>query len=387
MQRAKSCVYTTLVALIADSQRLVSLEVTKACNRDLQSQDQQLQASARKRLDLLAKWQKLKHPFAWNQPGEEGSATYSLLLTLLNSYTDGRLDPLPTSSTGESMTYSGLAQHLLKLGCRTGDQPHTEAPLIKNGICSMSLRMTAPVTLRLMNDDSDCTHALWAAGIEALNINFLPWRPHNSKARTTTLRCWMQFQRSPGASKLLERGSARDIAIKAAKQDPSAPWKVPSLMSDMKGMWEKNVLPSEWDIKNASLSTKQEARYVSEAYAWVRDNFDGQKTYHRLGIVISIMFSRMLPNIAHPKAGESIDKSLSADEVTIAIREMAWDPALHKGCTQVEPFITMMSTAIISILDSDSPFRRHLKGSDGIMGNGWTEKHGKSPPFQVGSMD
>ncbi|KAF8804746.1 hypothetical protein BYT27DRAFT_7259216 [Phlegmacium glaucopus] len=167
------------------------------------------------------------------------------------------------------------------------------------------------------------------------------------------------------------------VATSRANQDPSAPWSIPSNLCGMGALWEKNVLPSQWNISAASLSKAEEVEYLEATYLWVQDNFDGKKTHHRLGLVIAIMFSQLLPNIGYPKTpGTNISFDLTSDILTRKIRDVEWILPSHKGVSQREPFITMMSTAIIALLDSGSPFRRYLANNNNTFGAPWTDKHG-----------
>jgi len=121
--RVAPMIYTALTALMLDSRCLVAQAVAVACNRDLESSDENVQAAASKRLGLLATWQKLKYPFAWQQPGEKEHATYGLLVRLLSSDPDGQMNALVHSD--ECLGYKGLAGHLVKMGrsSKPGEPP------------------------------------------------------------------------------------------------------------------------------------------------------------------------------------------------------------------------------------------------------------------------
>lgn len=54
-----------------------------------ESEDEKTQEGARVRLRLLAKWNKCKHPFTWDEGGD-GTATYELLLNILPVDDEGR---------------------------------------------------------------------------------------------------------------------------------------------------------------------------------------------------------------------------------------------------------------------------------------------------------
>jgi hypothetical protein len=370
--RASTYIYTTLVALVADSQNLVSQAVTLGCNRDLQSADEQVQEDAKKRLKLLAKWQKCKYPFAW---GDKAS-TYSMLVKLFPNE-EGGITQLPRSNT--TLTHTSLGEKLVKLGLNK----KIEAPLVKNGICSTALQLTVPLTLGTMKADKVETIKIWTAGLQTLHIHFLPWSGDHPNAKATTVKSWVFPQSSSKSNVLgiLDKGASQEIAAQeiaetTSKQDPSAPWKVPKLISEMGPLWKKRCLPVDWDLKHASIPNTTKHAYIKETYLWVSTNFDGEKTIHRLGIVLAIMFSRLLPNIAYPGEKESIiPEKLPLDDLNRYIQELEWLTPTHKGVSQPEPFITMLSTYIIALGDSDSPLLKYLEEHENAFGNPWTDKH------------
>ena len=371
-QRASACVYTTLSALIADSQRLVSKAVTEACNKDLQSRDEKVRHSGSARLKLLAEWQKYKYPFSWDDPHRKGGAKTYKLLTQLFPDGQGGDNPLKRSRNTQ-MSYSALAKRLVKLGLGSDSN---QAPLVRNGIGPTALRLTVPLTRGFLGSE-EATHQLWEAGLKALKIGFLPWHKDHANAKTTTSEFWVFIQHSPGPTpiyQVLAEASENDATM-AAQQDPSAPWKVPTNISDMGSLWHKKVLPLDWNLQKASLSNAKDHEYVHETYQWVYDNFDGLKINHRLGIVLAIMFSLLLPDIASEEAGGDISRSLPEEELTMKIRELRWTKAKHKGTSETAPFITMMSTTIIAILEKESPLRKYLANNNYNMGNPWTDKH------------
>jgi hypothetical protein len=372
--RAAKCVYASLFTLITDSQQLVSKAVIATCKKDLKSDDEQVQAAANKRIKILETWRKCPHPFAWDDPGTQGMKPFKLLVQLLPDV-DGLKNNL------KKVRYSEVAGTIVGWG--KGEILETQAPLVKNGICPTTLRHTVPITHEMLAKNDAATKKLWETGLEQLRINFLPWRGDGPNARVPKHEFWAVLQKSLGpilmfeAPELNDEEAADEIARTAAKEEPSAPWTVPDDICEMGPLWEKIVLPSDWSIKNASLHPSDNHKYVSDAYYWVSRNFDGTKTEHRLGMVLGIMFSRVLPKISHPKNAQF--ENLSLDDLNRAIRELPWiECTNHKGFTSRAPFITMMSTYIICMLDEDSPLRKHLEENNNSFGIPWTEKHGES---------
>jgi hypothetical protein len=378
IKRAASCIYTTLTALIDDSKRLVSQSVIDACKKGSYSQDEQIRVAAKNKYDILKKWQQCPFPFAWEQPGEKAASTYALIVTLLTPLEAKQMEPLKKSNS--SMSLNALAEHLINLGTTVPIPNH--APLLKSGASPMSLSQTVLLTSKLIPDSKVCLR-IWVEGLEKLKIHFLPWHGNQPQSKVTTPDFWNIFKRpAPGSiPKELQGGAAQEIATEASNNDPSAPWTIPQDITEMKSFWKKDVLPSDWDLKHASLSSATETektRYVEEAYTWVKHNFNPKKTSHRLGIILAIMFSQLLPYPAYPSNPASIiNPNLSSHNLTLKIRDLPWEKSKHKGTTQKEPFITMMSTMIISLLDSDSSLQEHLKENNNSFGEPWTDKHGE----------
>lgn len=145
-KHAAMYIYTALGALITDSQLLGSLAVTSACKKKLKSEDEKTQEDARSRLKGLGKWNKCKHPFAWGEGGD-GTVTYKLLISILPVDDEG-CDPLTTSTL--RLTYTELVEQLIKSGLSM----KVQAPLVKNGICPISLATTVPLIQARTNSDN-----------------------------------------------------------------------------------------------------------------------------------------------------------------------------------------------------------------------------------------
>ena len=370
--RPSLLIYTTLKALTVDSKRLVSKAVTSACNVDLQSKDERVSSAATKRLESLAKWQKCKHPFAWDEPGmPAGQQTYQMLSKLFPQ------DDNPVQkSKNTHVSYSKVSQILVNFGVDDGAKT-VPAPLVKDGTCPMLLRMAVPVTLKAFNQNQmEATISLWEQGLKAMHIDYLPWHGQHRNATSTTHKSWAYLQKpfSPIALELLdEDDDLHENATMAANEDPSASWTVPTRISEMGPLWDKIVLPLEWKLENATLDRSEGHKYVKDTYVWVSTNFDRSKPEHDLALILAIMFSKVLPNISLEKT--DISSELTGNELTRQIRGLPWLPPTRKGTSSPPPYITMMSTYIIALLDSRSPLRIHLQNHNNTFGNPWTDKH------------
>ena len=93
-------------------------------------------------------------------------------------------------------------------------------------------------------------------------------------------------------------------AAAVAEQDGSAPWELPGKLYKMKGLWQKIVLPCDWDISHASLGNlrkKKDAAYVCNTHDFVEANYDGTRWIYHLALIMGILFSRVVPYVFWPK--------------------------------------------------------------------------------------
>jgi hypothetical protein len=157
----------------------------------------------------------------------------------------------------------------------------------------------------------------------------------------------------------------------------SSDWNVPSKLSRMLPYWDKTVLPLDWNINNARLE-KDKKPYVEETYVWVGIHYSRANWRHHMALVWSILITAVLPRIFVPQEfRDSVDQTASPNEITTHIRNWPWvhNPSKKRGLTQPAPFVTMVTTYIMAILDESSPL---IDGRDirrEGLGPHWTSKH------------
>ena len=165
--------------------------------------------------------------------------------------------------------------------------------------------------------------------------------------------------------------------------DCRASWSTKDLkLEDLYRILDHTCLPDEWNLKQVTLPNNDE--YVAKTYRWVTKFYDGAKPIHKTAMLLSIIFSRCLPNIFHDR--NTPHSARGADEITRRVRNEAWIPKANMkqgGFSQRIPFVIMMATFIIAMYEDKSPLRAHMALHGNSFGEEWTKKHGVSVPFAV----
>ena len=163
--------------------------------------------------------------------------------------------------------------------------------------------------------------------------------------------------------------------------DCRASWSTEDLkVEDLYRILDRTCLPDEWNLKQVTLPNNDE--YVTNTYRWVTRFYDGAKPIHKTAMLLSIIFSRCLPNIFH--ARNTPHSACGADEITRRVRNEAWIPKANKnrkGFSERIPFVIMMTTFIIALYEDESPLRKHMASNGEAFGADWTKKHGVSVLF------
>jgi hypothetical protein len=268
----------------------------------------------------------------------------------------------------------------------------TTAPVIKHGCfanaLSVAFRMMKTYAPNNDTEDQFCLDIL-ANMMKKMSIDFLPWHRDGqgrSSPRIVQHDWWMIINRQiiqPVVLDLTLEDAMESAATVAADGDPTAPWSIPTVLSDMGPLWKKTVLPDDWDLSEASLShsrTKSGHEYVWKTYEYVQRQYDGRQWKHHMALVWAILFSRVTPYLFYSKP-ERFDQFRDPIDITRKIRKFPWIMGTsrnHRGVTAPKPYITMMSTAIFSLRDKESPLSLRAAANGNSLGTGWTDKHGES---------
>jgi hypothetical protein len=121
----------------------------------------------------------------------------------------------------------------------------------------------------------------------------------------------------------------------------------------------KAVLPHEWSYLNASLPNKKSngrKHLCTETYEWVKSVYDPiSDPLHAMAMVISLVFVGMLPRVFPPT-----DLPQDSDMRSLATKmaNMPWEERSKKGVSHGGPFVTMVSTFVIAMMDLSSPLMK-----------------------------
>lgn len=386
---ALSIAFQVLKIFVSDCKNFVSKAVCKSIARQVAA-PLPLRDHGKSRQQALTSWMNEEYALSWTEGNSTIPTTYRYLITLLAE------DPLQPKrgiiKSAEKWNYTQIAQHMLEHGV------NGYAPVIKHGYFQTALALASVEIKKYAPDPAQADQwviTVFAHVMQKEKIHFVPWHPP-SERRGTTKRLavhthWLfldhRSTQSPHATAQTmdvpsPRAKFTRIATQDASADPCAPWSVPEAIQDMGVLWNKTTLPLTWNISHATLNTCKggsDSEYVPATYRWVRDNYDGNNWRHHLGLVLAILITTLLPRVfVSDEAKGTVKEMKGTAAVTRAIRNLPWETttsARHGGVTAVKPYLTMMSTAIIGILDERAPLHIYAN-THSKMGEPWTAKHG-----------
>lgn len=383
---AKAIAFYAIKLLVQDVKDLVSKHVRASIKQGLNNPDAQVNALALRRQKMLSTWEKNDFPLTWTS-SQRQTGGYSNLLVILNLDSTRQMLPSLQASSDE-LTYSQLASSFVSFASK----PKPTPPIIKGGYFASALPLACshmrPYVINNMEQSQFIT-LVFAFMLKRLEIHFLPWRRPGVNTHLVQPDWWMQINCSnPSASSitsnhhsdLTTEEASTSAALTVAQRAPSAPWSVPTKLCQMGPLWKKTCLPSDWDLEHASLEharRHEDRTYVYTTYDYVYRVYDGKNWKHHMALVWAILFSRVVPCVSHKKP-KSCPKASNAKDITKAIRDLPWTKAqsqTKRGVTAPKPYITMMSTMIIALMDDDSPLSKRVQNHQNALGDPWTTKH------------
>jgi hypothetical protein len=382
----KAIAFHLLVIFIQDCKDLITNHVQNSIKHGLQNDDPVIHSHALRRQKALKSWEKTLFALAWSSGNLQKGATYGELMMILSDDSNAPVRHLNHSK--DSWTYEMLAKHFFTIG--SSATPTASAPIAIHG----SFLNALPVAIKYIR--SHCSSPeraeawiirLLTGMMKTMHIHFVPWKRDTRGARAVQTTSWMIIKQVTGEAatknplpQTVEEQN-QEMAEEAADKDGSAPWDIPENLHNMGELWNKQVLPSDWNLAHAYLAAlrqRAEASYVCETYDYVSQHYDGSYWLHHMGLVWAILFSRVAPFVFHPKDC-IIPRSDNAKTVTDAIRKLPWvmgTSKYHRGTTAPKPYVTMVSTAIIGFLDERTGFAKYLSSHSNHQGSLWTDKHG-----------
>lgn len=327
-------------------------------------------------------------PLSYGDGKSNARGGYQCLLVILDEDPRNPITELKTSP--DRYSHEQIARIIYR--CGTSVPTTITNPLMRKGAFLPALGLgfarihdnKGPI-----RDDILLVVALMERMMRKMEIHIVPWAKGDqvtNRASPTRGDWWLKirYTGSSNAQKQLHEDPANQQVIQvqhALDRNTDAPWSMPGLLKDMGPLWTKCRLPSQWGLEHASLPGTQsgdENHYMKETYEYVKDEYDGNIWWHHMGLVWALMFSRMAPYLCVPK-NIKLQESQSIPRMSQEIQQLSWVKSVsksHRGMTSPMPFITMMSTTIISLLDARSPLRRRMADNNSNMGAVWTKKHG-----------
>ncbi|EKM74525.1 hypothetical protein AGABI1DRAFT_133148 [Agaricus bisporus var. burnettii JB137-S8] len=401
-QRAFTIMAYCIALFIDDCKDLVSTEVYKAIKRQ-SSLPFPESGYAAVRSAALRQWKTAPYPLSY---GGNQSATYNALISSI--YPNPHIEPPEGMRVTESLSYHNLAKRIIAAIIHPGRS--IPAPLWKGGSCVTALGIAVPEIQGILHvpesDFEDIVAEILATTLRDLKVEFVPWHATSRSARGTcrvaSYLHWMLINHTdeigplirshppalapmetsqPTRSRFSALANRGQMQEEATIIDRFSAWNVPPSLFLMKGLWDKAVLPAEWSFENAHLDTldgQEACQYVIDVYAWARDSYDGDNWRHHMSLVWAILTTTILPHLYIPVQFKAeARKEKTAQALNEAIRCWKWvePPPNKKGVTSAPPFITMITTYIMAVLDPSSPLLAAMPAQNGF-GVPWTGKHG-----------
>lgn len=351
------------------------------------------------RKQALKTWINEEKALSWGnkkaQAAELTIANYDSLLRLLAEHpTDKSLGLIKSE---EQWTYLRMAKRMVELGV------NGYAPAPKHGFFQSALPLAYQEIKKYSPDPEKANEFVLdiiAAQMQEMDIHFVPWFPSSpsnrakDKNRLAHHNHWVFLDHSCSQSPFPDANATGVLspssrftrtAAQDAAADPCASWKIPDSIQDMGPLWQKKTLPLDWSTSNAylhQLARTPKSEYIHQTYEYFQRVYDGTNWKHHLSVVLAILVTAILPNVFVPSGALTrTDFSLLTGQaaVTSAVRELPWagpPSANRKGCHDKKTYFTMLSTAILGLLDKKAPLRLYLEKYNKL-GDPWTEKHGK----------
>ncbi|KAG2133427.1 hypothetical protein BD769DRAFT_1386133 [Suillus cothurnatus] len=190
---------------------------------------------------------------------------------------------------------------------------------------------------------------------QSLKINHIPWSMNQVGGGGTPSSIiihdvWLNLgataiPRPPSSASFLTRQeSLQIIALNSSTQIQ---------LEDSQGDWSANDVHLNNFASVAHKVMTSSPQYIIDTYDYVQTTFISSVPIHQLALFVSMAFSSLLPNIYPPKIWGDVPKE--AQELAFYIRNLEWVSRQKKGISELEPFITMMSTFIIALYELESP--------------------------------
>jgi len=405
-QQAMALLEIAFDAFFDDTKQLVK----DAINNDIQSrldnslspQDyQDISSRARSRRAALKMWLASTRPLDYGQTPGHNFHSFQYLL-------DALIHPKNEISSGlphlkeNCLVPSNFVMSLLEMSHPHNPSP-ARAPVVSSGAFLPLLRLSYPrlIALSGSQDEHDQSIFLLDTFLHALDVfkvRFFPYNkpPTGGPGRPPTkpdVNYWALLGskdpnkmriRKPASQPALPPQSSFDSATAALHStiaaDSNADWSTWDLdLTSLRKIINKTSLPSNYTLPKPSV-----ASYVNDTYSWVRKAYDGTNRLHHLALLTAIITSLLLPNLGMPTSvtGALFKDALTPDKVRIVYNGIPWVEKTNRGMVSRPIFVSMITTFIIALYESQSPLRQYMESNQKRgMGKTWTDKNSQFSSF------
>ena len=379
---------------ISDMKALVTDGLTKELKRAEEGfdndddEDETTQENSKLRSKMLKRWLKLEYPFDYG----ESNSTLALIVQKNKASAKNGL-PL---STIKKISVVEFVEKIFDLAI--SDRRHSnKAPLVPGGNFLSVLRIALNQMRKCSTNTTSTPDDAWVKYhlkeiVIRKRIRYIPWHPDSQQGRSSQKAVWNVWMNLglPNATLVTNPKpvvAEEDILqsqSQDSQQDPNVPWLLESfLFQDLDNYLDRQVKPSEWTRECNPTS------YVEETLTWAYDTYNPQNMAHKLAVVVAAIFIRMLPNVGFgPEHLAMKNQFTSRAATTKAIQESPWVyPGRVAGLSNKAPFVPLIISFILALLDPKSPLRVRMKQQNGGFGTPWTKKFGLLPELIYDNID
>ncbi|KAI6009799.1 hypothetical protein EDC04DRAFT_2610529 [Pisolithus marmoratus] len=363
--------------------QLVYNKVMECLNPTMDANDPVLKRTTRNRYMALSRWMDEARLLSYT-PGILSNLLHAVAVPDAGNFqlTPSVLGQKPVSFLAESI--------LTAITLATG---HCKPPFISGGnfyhVVCVTVEEMKSIARRAgvkCQDEKRLLVDAFCHVFESLKVNHVPWpgNPQRTIGRPSTATIhdiWLNLGAKGPASSITSTTFSQNhsvglLALRASEDiqasDARGDWSALDIrLLTFDSILHKVNMPTEWKL--SYLSAEQAPPYVTDAYHFVRNKYDGLKPLHQLATLCAVVCTGLIPSIFPP---EKISYPSRKVQYEAYIRDLDWVTRKNrKGTTAAEPFITMVIGFIISLYKPDSPISHQIRdGSDLKL---WWAKHTK----------
>ncbi|OCH83892.1 hypothetical protein OBBRIDRAFT_808657, partial [Obba rivulosa] len=348
--------------------------------------------------EALQSWASLTYPL------EMTTAAFRPLLLILTIEDDDPPSALP--GPADNVVSTERFVKVLWSMCRPSNPDPIRSPLFRSGYAPRALQCAVKFIIRLASSLSATEHEslILRALLRACShyrVAFVPWAQRRDGRGRPSHRAqvneWKMLGRTPAVNDIIPvtgrqvRDPHPDDRMPSATQFTkahtvshfNAAWSVQDISLGRLGPYlSRTVPPSDW--KPMTNVTERDG-IVHRTYKWVVNNINMSDDAHKFAMLAGIVMAKSVPNIFHESDVFDAEysslrlkgKSLSS---TDRVRHLRWrglpkTSSGRKGFKSASPFISMVPTAIIALIEDASPLLEQCNQGKPGLDSKWTSKH------------